>query len=169
MIEKAAWEEYEKLRAELRREFMELRKREGATEAEKEAAWEKYDADMGALRERFHITALANHRLTGYQVSVFVEADDPEGHIGLSSWALEVTYRGRNLWAVLHRGYCLGKDGVWEYEPSPSNREDDWLKTHRFTRAEALALAYKAAPNVTVNGRSAAELKIELSMEGKIK
>lgn len=105
MIDRAAWGEYLNQRQLLREEFIDVRKRDGVTEAEKEAAWEKYNAAMVALRKRFQIT-----------------------------------------WPTVER-----------------------LGTHRFSLDEALRLAREAAPDVTINGRTAAELKIELSMEGKIK
>lgn len=172
MIEKEAWEEFVAQRDAMRAAWMQARKEhplDNDPESEREKAWEKYSADMKALRDKFGITAFANHRLTEYQVSVFTEADDPDGHIGLSSWTLTVAYRGRDRWAVTDGHRCLNKSGAWDYEMRPSERGDEWLAEHRFTRAEALALAYKAAPDVTVNGWTAAELKIELLMKGKIK
>lgn len=42
--------------------------------------------------------------------------------------------RGRDAtkWAVVRNGLVLAKDGAWEYEPLPSNREDDFLARCRF-------------------------------------
>lgn len=170
MLDEATWDEYRKQREVLWAAFREayaIAKEVG--EEAREAAWEKRDAEMAELRERFNITyEVARDQVTKYTISVFAEGDDPEGHIGLSSWALEVAYRGRNLWAVLHQGYCLSKDGSWDYEPSVTNREDDYLAMHRFNLSEALERARKAAPEVTVNGWTAAELKIELLVKGRI-
>lgn len=45
----------------------------------------------------------------------------------------------------------------WDYEMRPSEREDEWLATHRFDEAIALRLAKEAAPHVTVNGRTVAD------------
>jgi len=43
------------------------------------------------------------------------------------------------LWAVRWQGDCLSCDGEWEWEPSPSNREDEWLARFRYaTAADAL-------------------------------
>jgi hypothetical protein len=39
---------------------------------------------------------------------------------------------GKSKWAVRRFGDCMSVDGVWGYEPLPSNRSDDWLASHRF-------------------------------------
>lgn len=71
-------------------------------------------------------------------------------------WDVTVVRRGENTWAVLTHGHrCLGVDGTWSWEPSPSNREDDWLETHRFSLGTALRLAREQARKITVNGFSA--------------
>lgn len=92
-------------------------------------------------------------RVTEYTVSVL-----PEDDINASAYAVTVAYRGRGLWAVLLRSFCLGRDGEWDFEMLPSSREDEWLAEHRFTREEALELAKAEAPHISVNGRTAAEL-----------
>lgn len=76
----------------------------------------------------------------------------PEGNINYSHYAITVSHRGDGRWAVLSGGFCLGTDGEWDYEPSPSNREDDWLATHRFDEQTALRLAEEQAPLMTCNG-----------------
>lgn len=86
-------------------------------------------------------------RPTRYTVNCLPE-DDYDSHI----FAITVEYRGRDRWAVLRHGQCLGTDGAWDYESTPSNREDEWLATHRFDLDTALKLAKGAAPLVTVNG-----------------
>lgn len=92
-------------------------------------------------------------RVTRYEVSCL-----PEGHDARSSMTVTVEYRGRDLWAVMRHGRALGVDGTWGYEPSPSSREDDWLKSRRFYLDTALRLAEGAAPNLRVNGHSVADL-----------
>lgn len=92
-------------------------------------------------------------QVTEYTVSL-LPADD----INASSFAITVAYRGRGLWAVLRRSFCLGRDGEWDYEMKPSSRTDEWLADHRFTDVEALVLAKAEAPRIVVNGRTAAEL-----------
>ena len=92
-------------------------------------------------------------RVTRYEVNAL-----PESYGEAYHWAISVEYRGKDLWAVLHFGYCLGWDGDWDYEPSPSNREDDWLAAHRFDQETALALACEHALKVTVNGLTPADI-----------
>jgi hypothetical protein len=53
---------------------------------------------------------------------------------------------------------CLSIDGQWHFEPSPSNRDDDWLTAHRFDLDTALSMAREAALNVRCNGASAREV-----------
>lgn len=75
--------------------------------------------------------------------------DDPE----CTLWDIEVSWRGGDRWAVCLRGHrVLGADGLWDLEPSPSNRTDDWVASHRFDYETALRLAVEKAPEVTVNG-----------------
>lgn len=78
---------------------------------------------------------------------------------GIDSHVFEITveYRGGGRWAVLRHGWCLTADGTWDYEMRPSERDDDWLATHRFDLDTALALAKEAAPKVTVNGITVTE------------
>lgn len=169
MIDRDAWEDYCRQREALRVSFREehtAAKEAGGSAAE--AAWERHMGQLKELRERFGITAEAHTEVTEHRVSVFTEADDPDHDIGLYSWSLTVAYRGRGLWAVVHHSYCLNKDGGWDYEMRPSEREDDWLGEHRFPLDEAIERAKHAAPHLTINGRAAAELKIELAMKGKI-
>lgn len=92
-------------------------------------------------------------QVTRYEVSCLPEDDDAK-----FSMTINVEYRGRDLWAVVRMGEALGVDGEWEYEPSPSNREDGWLETHRFDLDTALRLAKEAAPKMTVNGYTVADL-----------
>jgi len=96
----------------------------------------------------------AETRPTTYEVSCLPQ-DHPDGF----SWALRVEYRGRGKWAVLRSGKrCLSSTGEWDWESIPSEREDDWLATHRFDLDTALRLAQEAAPHVVVNGLTPAGL-----------
>lgn len=75
--------------------------------------------------------------------------DDPESML----WDVTLSWRGGDRWAVcLHGHRCLGADGEWDWEPSPSNRTDKWVSAHRFDYKTALRLAAEKAPEVTVNG-----------------
>ncbi|MDX3637800.1 hypothetical protein PV728_48030 [Streptomyces europaeiscabiei] len=87
---------------------------------------------------------------TRYEVSLFPEGAEPRRH-----FTITVEWRGSQSWAVLDGPYCLGKDGGWEYEPLPSNRDDEWLAAHRFDLDTAQQLAKQAAPHLVVNGRTA--------------
>jgi hypothetical protein len=59
-----------------------------------------------------------------------VEADDTfvekHNHVAISK-------RGEHAWAITDHRYCLNKNGEWEYESLPSNREDEFIKRTRFT------------------------------------
>ena len=58
---------------------------------------------------------------------------------------IRVEWRGTGLWAVVDTGQCLNRDGEWEYEPLPSNRDDDFMARCRFPLNEALRLALAVA------------------------
>ena len=92
-------------------------------------------------------------RVTEYAVCAL-----PEDNINARHFTITVAYRGEGQWAVLRHGMCLGADGTWDYEPSPSNRGDEWLAAHRFDEKTAVKLAYEAAPAVTVNGHTVADV-----------
>lgn len=87
---------------------------------------------------------------TRYEVSLLPEGDDARRH-----FTITVEYRGDGRWAVCRYPECLGADGTWDWEPRPSERDEDWLDTHRFDLDTALRLAKEAAPTVIVNGHSA--------------
>lgn len=92
-------------------------------------------------------------RVTRYEVSCL-----PPDHIDAPHFTITVEWRGGDLWAVCRFRECLGTDGEWDYEPSPSNRTDEWKNNHRFDLASALALAQAAAPKMTVNGYTVADV-----------
>lgn len=86
-------------------------------------------------------------QVTHYLVTCVPEDRDPGGYRGIS-----VEYRGDDRWAVLHHSRCLGTDGQWEYEQRTSERDDDWLDTHRFDEQTAIELAKKHAKQAIANG-----------------
>ncbi len=55
----------------------------------------------------------------------------PIGHIQ----ELKVEYRGNDRWAVVDTGSCLNHAGEWEYEPMPSNRDDEFFARCRWPNA----------------------------------
>lgn len=92
-------------------------------------------------------------RVTRFEVSLL-----PEDDINYPFHTVAVEDRGNDRWAVVRHRQCLGADGEWSWESIPSEREDEWLASHRFDLDAALDLAREAAPGVTVNGVTAAEV-----------
>lgn len=90
--------------------------------------------------------------ITEYTVCALPEDDVNAGHFSIT-----VAYRGRGLWAVLRHRFCLGADGEWDYESTPSEREDEWLAAHRFGLDDALRLAAEHVTQITVNGWTVAD------------
>lgn len=75
------------------------------------------------------------------------DMDSLEGHLS----GVTVVWRGLDMWAVTQLpGRCLNRDGEWEYEPRPSERDEEFLARCRFTRDEAVQKARELA----VVGRS---------------
>jgi hypothetical protein len=67
------------------------------------------------------------------------------GHPRDFAITVEKTNWERDLWAVRQgKGVCLCKDGSWDFEPSPSNRDDKFLEETRFSLETALELATNA-------------------------
>lgn len=50
-----------------------------------------------------------------------------------------------NKWAVRCTGYCLSKNCEWEYEPSPSSRDDAFYQCFRFDSLQDAVDAYNKA------------------------
>ena len=46
-----------------------------------------------------------------------------------------------DLWAVTQRGQCMERSGEWQWEPIPSNRDEDYYAAARYDRDTALAIA----------------------------
>jgi hypothetical protein len=90
---------------------------------------------------------------TRYEVSLF-----PEGDINRPVFTINVEDRGHDRWAVVRHRQCLNAEGEWSWESIPSEREDEWLATHRFDLDTAQQLAKQAAPHLTVNGLTALEV-----------
>lgn len=74
-------------------------------------------------------------------------------------WVLRVERRGPDSWAVLHRSFCWNRSTRdWDHEPNPSNRTDAFKRTHRFPLDQALNIARRQAPLVTIMGKTAADV-----------
>ncbi len=79
----------------------------------------------------------------------------PEDDVNASVWKLDIEYRGRGLWAVMHLGYCYANDGsdTKEYEPLPSSRDDEFFALYRFNSIqEATVAAERIYPKLVING-----------------
>ena len=87
----------------------------------------------------------------------------PDDDINYDLYAVQVQWRGGETYAVMRHRQCLNAAGEWDWEPSPSNREDDWIAGHRFTYQTALEMACRVAPTVICNGRTAAEVAADVS------
>lgn len=63
-----------------------------------------------------------------------------------SNGEIEVAKRNADLWAVIRQGCCFDTEiGHFTYEPSPSNRTDEYLKHTRFSFSEAFKIAQELA------------------------
>ena len=94
----------------------------------------------------------ATVRPSQFEVSVL-----PEDDINCPYFVVTVETRGSGRWAVVRNRQCLGADGEWSWESIPSEREDEWLATHRFDLETATRLAVETAPGISVNGMTAAQ------------
>lgn len=84
----------------------------------------------------------------------------PLDHPDVRPFAVTVERTGPgDRWAVFGRVLmCLDATGEWDWEPSPSERDDEWETTHRFPLDEALTLARAAALTLKVNGNTVADV-----------
>lgn len=78
----------------------------------------------------------------------------PPGHIDRDVFSVHVECRdlAKGRWAVVRLSKCLNRDGEWVHEWQPSSRTKKWLKQHRFTYDEALAMASRAVLALRSNG-----------------
>lgn len=82
-------------------------------------------------------------RATRYEVNLVPEHADPG-----SIYAITVNYRGDDRWAVIRHTLCLSSEGRWDRERVSSEREEEWLNTHRFDLDTALRLAKEQATDI---------------------
>ena len=94
--------------------------------------------------------------VTGYMVSRL-----PDTSIDQETWGIRVEAAGHGRWAVRHHSQALGRDGSWDWEPSPSNRDTAWLSQHRWDSAEeAIAAALAVEPHIIVNNLSPEDVRL---------
>lgn len=58
-----------------------------------------------------------------------------------------------DTWAIVTTFECLSRRGEWVHERIPSERSDEWRTEHRFTFAEAIAIATRAEELLGVGRR----------------
>ncbi len=80
-------------------------------------------------------------------------------------FAVTVEETAPDRWAVRRSKRCLNADGDWEWEAIPSERADDFLARCRFDLETALNMARAVAPDIRVNGFTAARAAVEWAKE----
>lgn len=93
-----------------------------------------------------------NTRVTAYEVCAL-----PEHYGAWHHFMLTVEYRGDDRWAVSRHGTCYDRNGNQEYESLPTSRSEAYLIRFRFPLDEALAIAARIAPTITINGHTVDE------------
>lgn len=84
----------------------------------------------------------------------------PDTHPAHRHYAIQLERRSGERWAATNRGAVLNSDGGWDRELRNSDRAGNhrWAVSHYFDFSTAQRMAKKAAPEVTVNGRTAADV-----------
>lgn len=90
---------------------------------------------------------------TSYAVSCF-----PSEHPEAYNFTLHVAWRNKDRWCVTDGAYCYDQDGNQEYESNPSSRTDEFKHRYRHSLEDALALAKRLAPGMTINGHTVTEV-----------
>lgn len=103
---------------------------------------------------------MSYHKVSEYRV--YPTGYDEATFSDKSTWTITVAERDTGRWAVKGMFGVLNADGEWEYEPSPSNREDDFLARCRFTEEEALRRALEVVDTVVINGMTIAQAEAEV-------
>lgn len=57
---------------------------------------------------------------------------------------ITVELRSANKWCVTNGSSVWNTDGQWEYEPLPSNRDDEFFKRTRYSLEDAFKAAREA-------------------------
>lgn len=86
-------------------------------------------------------------RPTEYEVTAW---PGPIDGVNRSHYVLHVEWRGGENWCVKDMFRCYQANGDSEHEPNPSSREDDFIARTRFPLTEAIELAKRIAPTMTV-------------------
>lgn len=87
---------------------------------------------------------------------VFVPAGTDRDNTDTRHFRVSVEWRGAQTWAVIWLGECWNGTG-WEWEPSASGRDEDFLARTRFSLEEACAHARALPDTVKPNGATFTE------------
>lgn len=90
---------------------------------------------------------------TKYSVSC-LPIDHPDAYM----FTIHVVWRGKDRWAVKRSEFCYDAKGRERFEPNPSSRTDAFLRRYRHSFDDAMELAKRIAPTLTVYGRTAADV-----------
>jgi hypothetical protein len=83
----------------------------------------------------------------------------PEGGVNAREFTLWVEHRGPgDRWCVTDGAFCYRKDGHKSYESLPSSRTDRFKKAYRFPLEQALEIAKKVVPKLTIGNKTAEEV-----------
>lgn len=129
----------------------------------------------GVTNQRIKIIAdgwpeLVNNRPTGTYADIRPTAyrvtclpDDPETGDALAVWVeYRPTWDGKpapldRRWTVRHGSRCMNRRATWDWaSPDVDDDRAAWWADHRFSLETALELAVTAAPDISVNGWTAA-------------
>lgn len=91
-------------------------------------------------------------RVTRYAASCL-----PQDDVNADLFTLSIEERATGRWAVLRGGFCYDAEGNREYESIPSERADEFKARFRHSLEDALEIARKVAPTMTVNGHTVAD------------
>ena len=73
--------------------------------------------------------------------------------VGKDDFGIFIEMRGENSWAVTFCGEVMDNNGEFEYEPSPSNRDEEFKKKYRFKSPEEAFSVLKEKAKIVLNGQ----------------
>lgn len=82
----------------------------------------------------------------------------PQDSVNRHNFCLWVERRAEGKWCVTDGAYCYRKDGHKSYESNPSSRTDRYKNAYRFPLEQALEIAKKAVPKLTIMGKTAEQV-----------
>lgn len=103
------------------------------------AAERSHQATITALQEC--IKELEGERDFAHEMLLLADRFKVGEKHGHPVWVIS---RGPNSWAVWDGAFVLNSDGDWEFEPFPSNRDEDFITRTRWAFSDALLRARSA-------------------------